>query len=68
MIEAFLRPFLGGVFLERELETPVRQLAFVWSQFASPMWISARPPGASTRQTSSRNSALRSMCRTVTTE
>lgn len=34
MIEAFLRPFLGGVFLERELETPVRQLAFVWSQFA----------------------------------
>ncbi|MCB9898006.1 MAG: FAD-dependent oxidoreductase [Planctomycetes bacterium] len=35
MIEAFLRPFLGGVFLERGLTTSARKLAFVWRHFAS---------------------------------
>ena len=29
MIETFLRPFLGGIFLERELETSSRMLEFV---------------------------------------
>jgi hypothetical protein len=35
MIESFLRPFLAGVFLDGELQTPLRQLAFVWSMFSS---------------------------------
>ena len=34
MIASFLRPFLAGVFLEPELDTPLRQLAFVWSMFS----------------------------------
>jgi len=35
MVEAFLRPFLAGVFLERELATPLRHLAFVWRMFST---------------------------------
>lgn len=60
LIEAFLRPFLAGVFLDRELRAPVRQLAFVWEMFergravlpargmqAIPDQMAARlPPGA----------------------
>jgi phytoene dehydrogenase-like protein len=34
MIETFFRPFLGGVFLERELETSAAKLAFVFRMFA----------------------------------
>lgn len=34
MIERFLRPWLGGVFLERELETSSRMLEFVFRMFA----------------------------------
>ena len=34
MIERFLRPWLGGVFLERELETSSRMLDFVFRMFA----------------------------------
>lgn len=33
MLEGFLRPFLAGVFLERELETDAARLAFVWNHF-----------------------------------
>jgi phytoene dehydrogenase-like protein len=33
-IERFFRPFFGGVFLERELETPLAKFAFVFTQFA----------------------------------
>jgi phytoene dehydrogenase-like protein len=34
MIERFFRPFLGGVFLERPLDTSVRKLEFVMRHFA----------------------------------
>jgi phytoene dehydrogenase-like protein len=34
-LQAFLRPFFGGVFLERELSTSARKLAFVWHHFAA---------------------------------
>jgi phytoene dehydrogenase-like protein len=34
MIEAFLRPFLSGIFLERELTTSSRMLDFVFRMFA----------------------------------
>ncbi len=34
MIDAFFRPFLGGVFLERELATSSRMLEFVFRMFA----------------------------------
>ena len=35
MIERFLRPFLGGVFLESELQTSCRMLYFVFRMFSS---------------------------------
>lgn len=35
MIERFLRPFLGGVFLETELRTTARKFASVWRRFAA---------------------------------
>lgn len=35
MVEKFLRPFLGGVFLERELETSCRMLYFVFRMFSA---------------------------------
>jgi len=35
MIERFLRPFLGGVFLETELQTTARKFASVWKNFSS---------------------------------
>lgn len=34
MIERFFRPFLGGVFLENQLDTTVRKLEFVMRNFA----------------------------------
>ncbi len=34
MIEGFLRPFLGGVFLDRELQTSCRMLYFVFRMFS----------------------------------
>lgn len=34
MIESFFRPFLGGVFLERELETSARMFEFVFKMFS----------------------------------
>jgi phytoene dehydrogenase-like protein len=34
MIERFMRPWLGGVFLDRELETSSRMLEFVFRMFA----------------------------------
>ncbi len=34
MIERFFRPFLGGVFLENQLDTTVRKLEFVMQNFA----------------------------------
>lgn len=33
--ERFLRPFLGGVFLERDLRTSSRMFEFVWKMFAA---------------------------------
>jgi hypothetical protein len=33
-IERFFRPFFGGVFLERELDTPLAKFAFVFTMFA----------------------------------
>jgi len=33
--ERFLRPFLGGVFLERDLRTSSRMFEFVWKMFSS---------------------------------
>jgi phytoene dehydrogenase-like protein len=35
MIERFFRPFLGGVFLERDLETSSRMFEFVFKMFSS---------------------------------
>ena len=35
MIERFFRPFLGGVFLERELQTSSRMFGFVFRMFAA---------------------------------
>ncbi len=35
MIDAFFRPFLGGVFLERELSTSSRMLEFVFRMFSA---------------------------------
>ena len=35
MIEGFFRPFLGGIFLERELATSSRMLEFVYKMFSS---------------------------------
>lgn len=34
VVERFLRPFLSGVFLERDLETAARYFAVVWRSFA----------------------------------
>jgi hypothetical protein len=34
MLERFLRPWLGGIFLERELTTPAEMLFFVYRMFA----------------------------------
>jgi phytoene dehydrogenase-like protein len=34
LIERFFRPFLGGIFLERELETSSRRFAFVFRMFS----------------------------------
>lgn len=34
MVEKFLRPFLGGVFLDRELQTSCRMLYFVFRMFS----------------------------------
>ena len=35
MIERFFRPFLGGIFLERELETSSRMFEFVFKMFSA---------------------------------
>ncbi len=35
MIERFFRPFLGGIFLERELQTSSRMFEFVYKMFSS---------------------------------
>lgn len=35
MLERFLRPFLGGVFLDRELQTSCRMLYFVFRMFSA---------------------------------
>ncbi len=35
MIERFFRPFLGGIFLERDLETSSRMFSFVFRMFSS---------------------------------
>lgn len=35
MVEKFLRPFLGGVFLDRELQTSCRMLYFVFRMFSA---------------------------------
>jgi len=35
MVDSFFRPFLGGVFLERELETSSRMLMFVFRMFST---------------------------------
>ena len=41
MIESFLRPWLGGIFLETELSTSSRRLEFVFRFFAGDIF---RPP------------------------
>jgi protoporphyrinogen oxidase len=35
MIEGFLRPFLRGVFLDPELQVPLKHLSFIWRMFAT---------------------------------
>ena len=46
MIERFFRPFLGGIFLENELETSSRMFEFVYKMFSSG---STALPGAGMR-------------------
>jgi phytoene dehydrogenase-like protein len=47
MVEAFFRPFFGGVFLEKELRTSSRMLEFVFRMFATgPIAVPARGMGA----------------------
>jgi hypothetical protein len=51
MIDRFLRPFLGGIFLERELDTSSRMLDFVWRMFSTgAAALPADGMGAITRQ------------------
>src|SRR5690606_16030049 len=55
MIEAFFRPFLGGVFLEWELDTSSRMLEFVFRMFSSgPIAIPADGMSAIPRQLAER--------------
>lgn len=47
MVEAFFRPFFGGIFLEKELRTSSRMLEFVFRMFATgPVAVPARGMGA----------------------
>jgi phytoene dehydrogenase-like protein len=55
MIDRFLRPFLGGIFLERELDTSSRMLDFVWRMFSTgAAALPADGMGAITRQLADR--------------
>ena len=55
MVERFLRPFLGGIFLERELETSSRMFEFVFRMFSEgETALPARGMAALPRQLSSR--------------
>jgi phytoene dehydrogenase-like protein len=55
MIDRFLRPFLGGIFLERELDTSSRMLEFVWRMFSTgAAALPADGMGAITRQLADR--------------
>ncbi len=47
MTERFLRPWLGGIFLERELTTPAEMLFFVYRMFAR--GVAALPAGGMQR-------------------
>ncbi len=47
MTERFLRPWLGGIFLERELTTPAEMLFFVYRMFA--LGVAALPAGGMQR-------------------
>jgi phytoene dehydrogenase-like protein len=47
MVERFLRPWLGGIFLERELTTPAEMLYFVYRMFAE--GLAALPAGGMQR-------------------
>ena len=47
MMERFLRPWLGGIFLERELTTPAEMLFFVYRMFAH--GVAALPAGGMQR-------------------
>lgn len=47
MQERFLRPWLGGIFLERELSTPAAMLFFVYGMFAR--GVAALPAGGMQR-------------------
>lgn len=47
MMERFLRPWLGGIFLERELTTPAEMLFFVYRMFAR--GVAALPAGGMQR-------------------
>ncbi|XZE54332.1 NAD(P)/FAD-dependent oxidoreductase [Planctomycetaceae bacterium SH139] len=51
MIEQFFRPFLGGIFLERDLATSSRMLEFVFRMFAAgPIAVPAEGMAAIPRQ------------------
>ena len=55
IIEGFFRPWLGGIFLERELTTSSRMLAFVFRMFAEgDAAIPAKGMGAIPRQIAAR--------------
>lgn len=55
MIDAFFRPFFGGIFLERELETSSRFLEFVFRMFATGATaVPARGMGALSAQLAER--------------
>jgi phytoene dehydrogenase-like protein len=55
MVEAFFRPFFGGVFLEKELRTSSRMLEFVFRMFATGATVvPARGMGALAAQLSAK--------------
>lgn len=55
MIDRFLRPFLGGVFADLDLQTSARMFAFVWRMFAAgPTAVPEHGMGAIARQLAGR--------------
>lgn len=63
MQERFLRPFLGGVFLDPSLSTPCRLFEFVWAAFSrASIALPQAGMGAIARSWPRRSRPIRSVC------